>query len=46
MTTVQATVQDTSRRVDTLTTSTAEVKAEQAILASKVEALEKRSNTR
>lgn len=43
MTTVQTTVQDTSRRVDTLTTGMADVKASQAMLEQRVEALEKRN---
>lgn len=44
MTTVQSTVQDTSRRVDALTTGMADVKAQQAVLSQRVEALEKRNN--
>lgn len=44
MTTVQSTVQDTSRRVDTLSTGMAETKAQQAVINQRVEALEKRAN--
>lgn len=40
MTTVQSTVQDTSRRVDTLTSGQADIKAQQAILDQRVTALE------
>lgn len=46
MTAVQTTVQDTSRRVDALTSGQAEAKAQQAILASRVDALEKREPRR